>query len=92
MSVLDCVIKDPEAILDYTIDWSEWLPEGDTLAAATWTVPAGLTLDSQSNTEALATGWLSGGLLGSTYVVTCHITTAAGRQDDRSLRVRIQNR
>lgn len=29
-------IKDPSAVLDYTVDWTLWLPPGDTLASASW--------------------------------------------------------
>lgn len=61
-------IKDPEAILDYSIDWSTFL-DGDTISTAVWVVsadesPADLVKDSSSNTSTVATVWLSGGTLG----------------------------
>ena len=28
-------LKDPDAVLDYTVDWGAWLPEGDQLDGRT---------------------------------------------------------
>lgn len=80
--------KDPNAILDYENDWSAWL-DGDTITASTWTAPTGITATTSSNTTTTATVWLSGGTIGETYKVVNHITTTAGRQDDRSLVIRM---
>ena len=30
--------KDPNAVLDYSVNWSAWLPANDTIAASAWTV------------------------------------------------------
>ena len=85
------VLKDAVAILDYQVDWTTWLA-GDTISTATFTVGAGLTKASQSNTTATATVWLSGGTLGETYLVSHTITTAGGRTENREFRVVIANR
>jgi hypothetical protein len=37
-------IKDPEAVLDYHVDWSRWLPDGDTLTHVEFTPYAPLPL------------------------------------------------
>jgi len=85
--------KDPQAVLDYTIDWTKWLDEaGDAIATSTWIVPTGLTKVTETNTTKLATVWLSGGTVGTNYTVTNRITTAAGRTDDRSITIRVQER
>ena len=85
--------KDPQAVLDYTIDWTKWLDEvSDTIATSTWTVPTGLTKVTESNTSKLATVWLSGGTVGTNYTVTNRITTAGGRTDDRSITTRGRER
>lgn len=85
--------KDPAATLDYTLDWSTngWLGL-DTIASVVWTVPAGITKTAASNTPTGATVWLSGGTLATSYIITCRITTAAGRTDERSFRVIIKDR
>ena len=46
--------KDPNAKLDYRVDWSAWL-NGDTVATVAWTVPTGLTKTSETNTTTAAT-------------------------------------
>lgn len=84
--------KDPDANLDYAIDWSDWLDTGDTIATSTWLVPTGLTAGTDSNTTTSATIWLSGGKGGVSYLVTNRITTTAGRETDRSFTVSVQER
>ena len=76
----------PSAVLDYAEDWADWIG-ADTIASVTWAVPAGLTITAQANTTTKATVWLSGFVLGSTYEVSCRITTAAGRVDTRVFRL-----
>ena len=87
------IVKDPNASLDYRIDWSDWLGT-DTIAASTWTVfPAGgLTLGSASAATKTATTFLSGGTAGQVVRVTNRITTALGRIDNRSFNVRLVER
>lgn len=34
-------VKAPSDVLDFTWDWSTWLPTGDTISGVTWTVPSG---------------------------------------------------
>lgn len=80
-------VKDPNAVLDYQWDWSEWLAVGETIASHTVTVPTGLTLDSSTASTTTVTAWLSGGTAGTTYTVTCRVTTSAGRTDDKSITV-----
>lgn len=91
----DTFTKDPDAVLDYACDWSAWL-SGDTIASSTWTVPDGLTEgtgdyeSTHTATEALV--WLSGGTAGRTYAVTNRITTTEGREDERTIYVRVRER
>lgn len=83
-------VKDPDAILDYQIDWTAWLSD-DTIESSEWLVPDGLTLgtgaQAPSNTTTTATCWLSGGTVGERYQVTNRITTAGGRTDDRTIQL-----
>jgi hypothetical protein len=84
--------KDPDAVLDYAVDWSGWVEVGETINSYTVTVTSGLTLVSDSEAGGVVTAWLSGGTVGSAYTVTVHIITSAGREDDRSFRVVIVQR
>ena len=83
--------KDPNAVLDYSIDWTRWLA-GDQVAASEWIVASGLTKMADSKTSTSATVWLSGGTAGQSYIVTNRITTAAGRTEDRSFTIRVEER
>ena len=83
--------KDPDAILDYTVDWSRWLGT-DTILASQWTVPTDLTEVSAAHTPTSATVWLSGGTVGQSYPVTNRITTTSGRTDDRTITIRVEER
>lgn len=83
-------IQDSDSILDYTLDWSNWLVSDDTLAHAVFYPDVGLVLVSENNTSTTASCWIAGGAAGSTYNVTCHITTDRGRQDDRTFQLYIK--
>ena len=86
-------LKDPDSTLDFGFDWEDWLDDvTDTIAASTWTVPAGLTKDSDTFDDTTTTIWLSGGTAGTWYTCVNHITTAAGREDDRSLYIKVVDR
>jgi hypothetical protein len=82
--------KDPEAILNYTIDWSQWLGS-DTIQTSTWpTITAGITMASSSNSTTTATIKVSGGTDGSDYDLTNRIVTAGGLTDERTIRIQVR--
>lgn len=85
-------VKDPDATLDYTWDWTDWL-NGDTISGTpTITVPAGITKSTQSNTTTAVTAWMTGGTVNGTYDIACKIVTAGGRTDERTVRIEVRNR
>lgn len=89
-------IKDPEAKLDYSFDWTDWLDSKakppESITQHTITVPKGLTLVSSVAVGGVVTAWISGGTVGMIYRVECLITTSIGRIDERSLWLVIQER
>jgi hypothetical protein len=100
-------VKDPDAVLDYTIDWAastngtgstDWLASGETLASHTITVTpvtaSPLTVDSSSLSGAntSVTVWLSGGLVEMEYRVACEVVTSASRTDERSIKIKCEER
>ncbi len=85
-------LKDPSAVLDYVFDWTEWLAAAETITSHTVTVPTGLTLESSTAASGIVTAWISGGTVGTTYRVECLIVTTAGRTDERSLWITVQER
>lgn len=91
MSYAATFIKDPDAILDYAIDWTEWL-NSDSILTSSWSAVDGMSIDDTNNSDEVSVVWLSGGTTGRSYAVTNRITTAEGRQDDRTILIRCQQR
>lgn len=94
------ILKDPNAILDYSEDWTAWLFDiADTISSAEiiFQEGGGLTLDPAHSAPivsggTIVTAWLAGGVAGITEQATFRITTAAGRVDDRSIFLKIKER
>lgn len=88
--------KDPAAVLDYSVDWTDWLVAGDSLASSSWAVEpvetGGVVVDSDSHAGPIATAWVSGGLAGREYRLTNNIVTADERTDERSIVLNVMNR
>jgi hypothetical protein len=84
--------KDPSAVLDYYIDWTDWLAASETILTATWTVPAGITKDSQTLSSPLVGIWLSGGTAGTNYLISCKVVTNQVRTDERSMMIIVRDR
>ena len=84
-------VKDPNAILDYSIPWTAWLAS-DTIASSTWTVPTGITNTLATNSTTTATIWLSGGTVGTEYALVNRIVTAGGRTQDQTIYITIEER
>ncbi len=84
--------KDPNEIVDYDLSWEdEMTADTDTIASSTWTVPAGITKDSSSNTTTRTKVWLSGGTTGETYTLLNRVVTAGGRTFDQSVKLKMKD-
>lgn len=87
------ILKDPNAVLDYIIDWTTWLDDvPDTISSASVVTPVGITCNSSSISGKMVIMWISGGTAGVTYQVACRIVTVGGRTDDRSIYLKIVER
>jgi len=90
--------KDPYAVLDYTLDWTNWMPSGETIQTMTVTAEtisgdaSPLTIDSTSNTDYLATAFISAGTAGNVYNVEYRIVTDNSKQDSRNIRIKVLER
>lgn len=88
--------KDPDAIVDYSLDWTTWLALAsdptDAIDTILVTASDGLTVDDSDHNESIVTIWVSGGEAGTTYRLTCRIVTTGGRTDERSVYVRVLER
>jgi hypothetical protein len=89
-------LKDPNASIDYSIDWDTdgYLADGETISTSTWVVDpvAGVTTVSSSNDTTTTTITISGGTAGQVIKLVNRIVTSAGRTDDRTITVRIEDR
>jgi len=85
--------KDPDSTLDYLFDWTDWLDTTETITAQEVTVDdSGLVIDSYSENSGIVTAWLSAGVAGTVYKLSCKITTDASRICQRTMTIRVQER
>lgn len=82
--------KDPNAVLDYVLDWTAWLAS-DTISTSTYQVSGDITKASDTNTTTTTTIFLSGGTPGETYRIRNRITTAGGRTADWTFEVTVRD-
>ena len=84
--------KDPDAVLDYTFDWSSWLASGETISTYVITPAAGITNTTNAADSGSVTVWLSGGDAGTVYPVACEIVTDSSRTDERTMQIHVRER
>ena len=85
--------KDPNAVLDYAVDWSTWLATGESISTYSVSVDSSLiTIATYSVSSAVVTAWLSGGYVGQSYTVSVKVVTSGSRTDERSFKVKIKER
>lgn len=90
--------KDPAAQLTYSLDWTEWLEEGDSIATVVWDAaarrndpePIVIVAEGKLNNQTYVE--LSGGQVNKTYIITAQVTTANGLVDRRNFRVNVIDR
>ena len=90
------LLKDPEAELDYAVDWgAEYLGE-DSLAQSEWEVaPAedgGVSVVNATFDTLIATVKAAGGISGRLYRLTNRVVMASGLVDSRSITLRVEQR
>ncbi|WP_205481031.1 hypothetical protein [Sphingomonas arenae] len=90
------LLKDPDALLDYAVDWGADYLAGDALASSSWAVspdePGGVSIASSAFDLLTTSVQVAGGEPGKTYRVSNLVTTASGRRDSRSVVLRVEKR
>lgn len=90
------LLKDPEAALDYAVDWGAEYLTGDTLAQSDWRVTpveaGGLSVVASRFDAKVASVTAAGGVTGHLYQLTNHVVLASGLTDSRSIVLRVENR
>lgn len=78
--------KDPDAVLDYAWDWSDFVADiDDTVSNAVFSASGGLTVTALGLAGGVASARVSGGQVGDDAAVTCRITTAGGQIEDSTV-------
>ena len=93
MSVLGAAVQQPNEVLDYDIDYTEFFDgEADVIASVATVVEPSGTLNANGSvaSDTVVKLWLQGGADGDEYFVTIRTTTSAGRVKEDELRVRIR--
>lgn len=73
---------DPDARLDFDMDWSIWLETGETISSFDVVAVNGTIDGTPTESAGVVKYWLKDAHHPAR--VTCHIVTSAGREDDRS--------
>lgn len=89
--------KDPDEVIDYTLDWQDTdfpvLEVGETIATSAVSVVSGtVVIDSSTDDGTVVTVWLSGGTEGEKAEILNRITTTGGRTYDQTVSIRIRSK
>ena len=82
--------QQPNEVLDYDIDLTEWIATGDSVQSTVASAEAGLTVTVSNGTTTTPKIWCSGGATGTTYKVTVTITTKGGRTKEIDFKVSVR--
>lgn len=90
------LLKDPEAALDYAVDWGAEYLNGDWISQSSWDVIpveiGGLTVATSIFDDRVATVTAAGGVAGHLYQLTNHVVLSSGLTDSRSIVLRVEKR
>jgi hypothetical protein len=91
------LLKDPDAVLDYSIDWgAEYLLGEDLIADSQWTVDPdesdGISIAGSDFDATTSTVKAAGGTPGKIYRLVNEVTLDSGRMDSRSIVLRVEKR
>ena len=90
------VLKDPDAVLDYMIDWGAEYLGVDQLSSSDWSVipdePGGVAVVLSDVDGRSATVKASGGVPGRVYRIVNRVELISGKVDSRSITVRVEKR
>lgn len=90
------LLKDPDAVLDYLVDWGAEYLGTDVLTNSEWLVepvePGGVTVIPGEFDGRSALVKAAGGVPGHIYRLINRVTLISGRVDSRSITVRVEKR
>jgi hypothetical protein len=90
------LLKDTDAVLDYSVDWGAEYLGDDLLAESSWSVepdePGGVTIAGSNFDATTSIVKAAGGASGNVYRLINEVVTASGRIDTRSIVLRVEKR
>ncbi len=90
------LLKDPDAVLDYSVDWGAEYLLGDILAESEWSVVPdeidGVSIVGSDFDATTSTVKAAGGLPGRIYKLLNEVVLDTGRIDSRSIVLRVEKR
>jgi hypothetical protein len=82
---------DPDAILDYYLDWSVWLEGSATLVTSTWEAIGSVTLAQDSILGSFTGVWVMATDEEGLVDLINHVVDSEGREDDCTIRLILRN-
>jgi hypothetical protein len=90
------LLKDPDAVLDYSVDWGAEYLLGDLISNSQWTVEpqedGGVTIVGNDFDASTAVVKAAGGQPGRLYRLVNQVLMQSGRVDSRSVTLRVEKR
>jgi len=90
------LLKDPDAVLDYSVDWGAEYLLGDIIAESEWSVIPndidGVSIIGSDFDATTSTVKAAGGLPGRIYSLVNEVVLDTGRMDSRSIVLRVEKR
>lgn len=89
-------LKDPDASLDWTVDWAAGYLDGQTITNSRWSAlpdeNGGVVIAATMIQPTRTAATLTGGVPGHVYRVSNRVTLSDGRIDERTLTIRVEER
>lgn len=89
-------LKDPEAVLEYCVDWTDALSEDVSITSSEWRVrpeePGGISIGNDNIRSGITAVMLGSGLPGHVYEIGNLVTLSDGTSDERSIVLRLEDR
>jgi hypothetical protein len=89
-------LKDPGAILDYAVDWGAEYLDGDVIIESSFAVtplePGGAEIVATSFDDKVTVVTVGGGIAGHQYSLVNHVVMPWGREDARTIVLRVEQR
>lgn len=94
------ILKDPASTLTYEVDWTDWMPTGDTISSSSFAVSTvsgdtaamSISLSGRVPSTERVYAKITGGSAGNTYTITNTVITDGGSTDVRRFRIKVEER